>query len=114
MTKDQYSNYRESEWWKNRRLDYLSTHHYCERCGIPRERAVGFYGQDLAVHHRNYQRLWCEENCDLETTCRRCHALEHRIPGAVDLPNWVEYEPWFDEVVVRALGGWWTDDYVPF
>lgn len=76
MTRSEYRDYVGSERWLGRRKYFLMNHPNCERCGISRRRAMEVYDQDLHVHHKNYQRVGCELDEDLEALCRRCHEIE--------------------------------------
>lgn len=95
MTRTEYAVYRETPWWKNRRLVFLETRPLCNRCGIPRDMALQFYDQDLNVHHVSYARIGSELDTDLEGTCRRCHAIEHHKDVST-MKNWIEYAPWIE------------------
>jgi hypothetical protein len=85
MLKSEYRSYVASEAWLQRRKQFLWNHSACERCGISREAAIAAYGQDLHVHHKNYQHVGCESDSDLEALCRRCHEIE--TFGKSELPN---------------------------
>ena len=64
-----YAKYLRSKWWKARRLRAIRDAGFiCAGCG----RKV-FDASKLQVHHRNYERVGCEREEDLEVMCRRCH-----------------------------------------
>lgn len=85
MTRTEYRQYIQSEQWQQRRKEFLMNHFRCERCFMPRCIARFIYDQDLHVHHRNYQRIGCEEDSDLLALCRRCHEIES--VGSSSLPD---------------------------
>lgn len=76
MTKSEYRKYIQSEYWQQRRKQFLSGHFSCQRCKLPSWAAIVAYDQGLHVHHKNYLRLGCELEEDLEALCRRCHEVE--------------------------------------
>lgn len=76
MTRTEYLLYISSEAWLQRRGIFLRAHPTCNRCEITDDQAVESYDQRLHVHHRNYQRVGCELDSDLESLCRRCHQIE--------------------------------------
>jgi len=76
MTRSEYRRYIASEHWLQRRKQFLFYHPECNRCGLSGENAREAYDQGLHVHHRNYQRVGCELDSDLEALCRRCHEIE--------------------------------------
>lgn len=78
MTKTEYREYIQSEWWQDRRRKYLNEYGQgCEECGLPRWLSPACYDQDLSVDHLNYQHLWGELDEDLQALCRRCHDIKH-------------------------------------
>lgn len=77
MDKSDHAQYLASEWWLKRRKEYLAKFDSCSECWIPRWLAALVYGQDLHVHHLNYQTLGAESDDDLQALCRRCHDIEH-------------------------------------
>jgi 5-methylcytosine-specific restriction endonuclease McrA len=76
FTKAEYRNYTSSEQWLARRRAFLSDKTCCNRCQIEIGLAIAAYGQGLHAHHKNYQRVGCELDSDLEALCRRCHEIE--------------------------------------
>lgn len=77
MTKIEYAEYLNSEWWQKLRNEFMASHEDCERCEIPRWLAVIAYDQDLHAHHKSYAHLGTPaELDDLESLCRRCHDVE--------------------------------------
>jgi hypothetical protein len=67
-----YDEYLRSEAWGVRRQWKLEeADHKCQTCSGPDE---------LNVHHRNYDNLGNERQCDLVVLCRSCHKLFHGIP----------------------------------
>ena len=72
MTKEEYSEYLQSDHWqtvREERLEY--DHHQCVFCGTT---------NDLQVHHITYDRLGSEDvPHDLVTLCRTCHFKLHEI-----------------------------------
>jgi hypothetical protein len=68
-----YQEYLESDWWKERRLRTLKLDRYrCRLCGS---------AENLNVHHRSYENLGAEPDCDVITLCRDCHAKFHGKEG---------------------------------
>lgn len=64
-----YAEYLQSpEWWAKADAAIRRARGACERCGRPAQE----------VHHKTYERLFCELDDDLEALCVRCHRLEHR------------------------------------
>jgi hypothetical protein len=64
-----YAEYLLSPWWKSRsRQAKIKARWKCQRCG-------GKSG--LQAHHRHYDTLGCERDCDLEVLCRACHEATH-------------------------------------
>src|SRR5687768_10182407 len=62
--------YWESEWWKMRKDYYFSSHpRSCSKCGE---------SHFVQLHHKTYQHLGCEPDCDLTPLCKKCHRIEHR------------------------------------
>lgn len=84
MRKSEYANYIASEAWLQRRKGFLLEHSRCNRCGLSLKAAIESYDQGLHIHHKNYQRVGCELDSDLEALCRRCHEIE--TFGRSDLP----------------------------
>jgi hypothetical protein len=77
MTKTEYAQYIQSEWWQQRRKQAIAAaDNECQRCWLPRWLASLVYDQDLHVHHLNYQNLGNEQPGDLKVLCRRCHEIE--------------------------------------
>ena len=70
MTKAEYAQYLLSEHWLELRGKKLSKSYRCERCGS---------GHRLQVHHLRYRNIFDVGLEDLQTLCRRCHALVHGI-----------------------------------
>lgn len=99
-TRSQHKAYIQSEKWQLRRRDFLADHDRCSGCGINREFSRKIYDQDLHVHHKNYQRVGCELDEDLEPLCRRCH--EVRTFGKSDLPPAKKCE-WCDVFVTGNI-----------
>ena len=73
--------YLRSPWWKQRRLAALRLGGWqCAECG-------GRNGLD--VHHLIYDRLYGEEDADLQVLCRTCHDTAH-VPGGERVLTWLE------------------------
>lgn len=53
--------------WKFKRAEKLLSVGQCEMCGS---------SENLHVHHKSYENLFCEDLEDLEVLCCRCHARE--------------------------------------
>lgn len=99
-TRTSYRQYVASEAWLQRRKLFLMSRPNCERCGISKEQALEAYDQSLHVHHRNYQRVGCELDSDLEALCRRCHEIE--TFGKSSLPPMhmsVEERRWYQQLI---------------
>jgi 5-methylcytosine-specific restriction endonuclease McrA len=72
--------YLRSEWWRKRRRRALERAKWCcEECGN---------GVGLDVHHLIYDRLYAEEDSDLQVLCRGCHVKAH-TRGADDAIAWL-------------------------
>jgi 5-methylcytosine-specific restriction endonuclease McrA len=69
--KTTYQDYIDSDQWRMMRagLFYLRGEK-CERCGAEK---------NLHIHHKTYDRLYCELLEDLEILCASCHKKEHGI-----------------------------------
>lgn len=67
--RSRYEEYLRSEHWKSKRSLKLELCPKCEECGA---------SDLLEVHHRTYERLFCERMEDLMTLCRRCHGRKHK------------------------------------
>ena len=66
-----YGKYLRTQHWKIRRLRALKkADNKCNRCDS---------SIFLQVHHLSYDRLFAEEDRDLEVLCRSCHEKEHGI-----------------------------------
>ena len=78
-----YSEYRQSNWLRQRRARYRSGHDsVCQRCGIAsvssRDKTVSLDKRPrFNVHHVSYENLGDEPDCDLELLCSACHNAEH-------------------------------------
>ncbi len=71
-----YRKYLQSRQWRGLRQRTLERDgHTCRRCG-----ENGRPGNELDVHHRDYDRLYNEDLHDLVTLCRNCHGDEHTTP----------------------------------
>ena len=65
-----YDEYLRTPWWKNKRHQKLTSVNWrCERCNARAEQ----------VHHKHYNSLGREKNCDLEALCDPCHNREHGL-----------------------------------
>ncbi|MHC2583664.1 HNH endonuclease family protein [Bradyrhizobium diazoefficiens] len=63
-----YAEYLQSPEWRARADAAIRrSRGFCERCGRPAQE----------VHHKTYERLFCELDDDLEALCAACHRLEH-------------------------------------
>lgn len=69
---EDYSNYLDSEDWKQKRQKVLSRDNFkCVRC---------LDSESLNVHHIWYAKNWQKQPISsLITLCRKCHELEHKI-----------------------------------
>ena len=77
MKKAQYSSYLASQDWLERRKSLIeNAGHECNRCRLPRWLSKYVYGEDLHVHHLNYQSMGKELPEDVEILCKRCHEIE--------------------------------------
>lgn len=74
LAKDGYGEYLRSEHWLRIREKRLGIDGYrCVDCGF-----VGCEENPLQVHHKTYDRLYCENiHTDLITLCKSCHEKEH-------------------------------------
>lgn len=69
MSRDKYTEYLFSNWWKSKRKQKLGSVNYlCEKCGSNKQ---------LQVHHLHYKSLGREKNTDLQVLCRACHEYCH-------------------------------------
>jgi 5-methylcytosine-specific restriction endonuclease McrA len=69
-----YAEYLQSAEWRARADAVFEREHgRCQRCGGPASE----------VHHKTYERIFCEPLSDLEAMCKRCHLLIHgRLVGS--------------------------------
>lgn len=76
--KKQYQEFLATKKWqemRRRRIDYDC--HTCQHCG-----ESGRPGNELTVHHVNYDRFGGEEwMSDLLTVCKGCHARAEEMKG---------------------------------
>lgn len=75
--KQDYRAYIQSEFWQNRRRQFLAINSQCAECGLPRYLSVLIFDEDLHVDHKNYQRVGEELDSDLQSLCKRCHEIKH-------------------------------------
>ncbi len=66
---------------------------FCERCGRPAQE----------VHHKTYERLFCERDDDLEALCAPCHRMEHRRLSLKDVQRQERRQQQYGERRVRDL-----------
>ena len=64
-----YKRYIRSSAWKATRKRAIE--HYGEKCGECGRT------EHIEVHHKNYDRLGCEQINDLEILCSDCHSVRH-------------------------------------
>lgn len=69
-THDEYKEYLETEWWRERRKKTLD--YYGGRCAVCNSAGL------VDVHHRTYERLGQELDSDLIVLCRECHSRFHK------------------------------------
>lgn len=63
-----YAEYLRSPEWRAKADAVMERDHgRCQRCGDP----------SVDVHHKTYDRIFCEWLGDLEALCSRCHRLVH-------------------------------------
>lgn len=60
-----WANYLNRAHWKTTRIKKLLSVNQCEICGSQ---------DNLQVHHKTYENIFCEPLEDLEVLCCRCHA----------------------------------------
>lgn len=75
-----YRDYLNSEHWQKLRQAFLNQGNIeaiCWSCRVPTWIIGMVYGQGLAVHHINYERLGNENFTDLAMLCKGCHEREH-------------------------------------
>lgn len=63
-----YSEYLQTNWWKNKSREIRSVINKCELCGSK---------DKLQVHHLHYRTLYKEQYTDLQVLCDNCHWHEH-------------------------------------
>jgi hypothetical protein len=69
LKKLSYKDYLQTEWWKSVRQKALKRSLFrCQLCNNP---------EKLNVHHRSYENIGNEKDCDLITLCQWCHAKFH-------------------------------------
>lgn len=69
-----YAGYLQSPAWRARRTYYVAKAlGRCQLCNQP----GGPGGQGLEAHHRTYERLGSELDCDVIVLCARCHSRHH-------------------------------------
>ena len=69
--KKKYLDYLNSPAWTEIRIEMLTAHPKCQRCGQ--------YKRGLQVHHKTYKNIFKEEPEDLEVLCVLCHREEHNL-----------------------------------
>ncbi|MBR0879138.1 5-methylcytosine-specific restriction endonuclease McrA [Bradyrhizobium barranii subsp. barranii] len=89
-----YDAYLRSEEWRAKADAVLEREHgRCQRCGDPARE----------VHHRTYERIFCERLEDLQALCADCHKLEHRRLLAADADRQMRKQQAHRERLVREL-----------
>jgi len=69
LQKMPYGDYLESpEWDAVRKRAYALAEYRCQLCNKDGE---------LHTHHRSYDRIGCEKDCDVIVLCKRCHGKFH-------------------------------------
>jgi 5-methylcytosine-specific restriction endonuclease McrA len=70
MTNQRYIEYLQSDEWARKRDRILRRdRNRCRKCGSPAD----------DVHHKTYERIYCEDDDDLISICRTCHRYEHKL-----------------------------------
>jgi 5-methylcytosine-specific restriction endonuclease McrA len=66
----EYDEYLRSPEWREKADAVMERERsLCQRCGDPARE----------VHHKTYERIFCEPLTDLEALCVRCHELAHGL-----------------------------------
>lgn len=90
MTKEQYTSYLKSEWWKSKRDERFGFDKgVCQRCGMDGE----------VVHHRTYENVWGEKIEDLVTLCKDCHKKLHVLAKKINYKTYFEID---EELYVKT------------
>ena len=80
--KEKYHTYLKSDVWVQMKLDLIHIRgNKCERCGAKRQFKY------LHLHHLTYERVFNEEQFDLELLCAGCHLAEHGIKNPKKKPQ---------------------------
>lgn len=71
----QYKQYRDSKVWEDIKTQVKERDRYkCQSCG---ELNDNKFVIPLHVHHKSYDRIYCEPIEDLQTLCSSCHQAQH-------------------------------------
>jgi len=89
----EYQAYLNSPKWQSKRRQVLQrAKHLCERCKK---------AQAIQVHHKTYERIFCERLSDLQAVCGRCHMEIH---GIEDKPKKLRMFGGLKRVLARVIG----------